>query len=45
VTLLADYVNLKQALASLSRETHQDSLEEMPRGEVAAQNPDREGSA
>ena len=45
VTILADYVNLKQALASLSRETHQDSMEEMPRGEVAAQNPDREGSA
>jgi hypothetical protein len=45
VTIVADYVNLKQALGSLSRATGQDSMEDKPRRGVAAQNPDREGLA
>ncbi|MGO9849010.1 MAG: heme exporter protein CcmD [Methylocella sp.] len=44
-TILADYLNLKQALASLSRETRQHSMEEMPRRDVTSQNPDPEGLA
>ncbi len=45
VTILADYRNLKQALASLSRETRQDSLQDLNRRDETPQNPDREGLA
>ncbi|MGA7657076.1 MAG: heme exporter protein CcmD [Methylocella sp.] len=44
-TIVADYLNLKQALASLSRKTRQHPMEEMPRRDVTAQDPDREGLA
>jgi heme exporter protein CcmD len=43
VTILADYRNLKQALASLSRETSKDPLQDLNRRDVTSQNPDREG--
>ena len=41
-TILADYLNLKQALASLSRETSKDPLQDLNRRDVISQNPDRE---
>jgi hypothetical protein len=44
-TILADYLNLKQALASLSRETSKDPLKDLNRRDVTSQNPDREGVA
>ncbi len=44
-TILADYLNLKQALASLSRETRHDSLQELNRRDVTPQNRDPEGLA
>ena len=44
-TILADYRNLKQALASLSRETSKDPLQDLNRRDVTSQNPDREGVA
>jgi len=44
-TILADYWNLKQALASLSRETSKDPLQDLNRRDVTSQNPDREGLA
>ena len=43
VTILADYRNLKQALASLSRETSKEPLQDLNRRDVTSQNPDREG--
>ena len=43
VTILADYRNLKQTLASLSRETSKDPLKDLNRRDVTSQNPDREG--
>jgi heme exporter protein CcmD len=43
VTILADYRNLKQTLASLSRETSKDPLQDLNRRDVTSQNPDREG--
>jgi heme exporter protein CcmD len=45
VTILVDYWNLKQALASLSRETSKDPLQDVNRRDVTSQNPDREGLA
>ncbi len=42
-TILADYLNLKQELASLSLETRQDSLKELNRRDETSQNPDPEG--
>ena len=43
VTILADYRNLKQALASLSGETSKDPLQDFERRDGISQNPDREG--
>jgi heme exporter protein CcmD len=43
VTILADYRNLKQTLAYLSRETSKDPLQDLNRRDVTSQNPDREG--
>jgi len=34
---------LKQALASLSRETSKEPLQDLNRRDVTSQNPDREG--
>jgi heme exporter protein CcmD len=45
VTILADYRNLKQALASLSGETSKDPLQDFERRDGISQNPDREGVA
>jgi hypothetical protein len=45
VMILADYMSLKRALASLPRAPHQDSIEDEPRSETAAQNPDAQGLA
>ncbi|MGH6853274.1 MAG: heme exporter protein CcmD, partial [Methylocella sp.] len=40
ITILADYVRLKRALSSLSRETRQDP--ELGRRDLQPQNPDPE---
>jgi heme exporter protein CcmD len=42
VTILADYMRLKQALSALSRETRQDP--DIGRGDLNPQTPDPEGS-
>ncbi len=43
VTILADYLRLKQALSSLSRGTRQDSTQELGRRDLNLQNPGPEG--
>ncbi|MDQ6701778.1 MAG: heme exporter protein CcmD [Pseudomonadota bacterium] len=42
VTILADYIRLKQALSSFSRETHQDSIQVLKPRDLNPQTPDPE---